>query len=88
METNMATVKLGNVELLGKSEMIAVDKKNKQMLDRLAEQEKKLRLLQQNLLRERYAKESLQSDLEHVLCQLKALQQVQELAKQIDVTYL
>lgn len=84
----MATVKLGNVELLGKSEMIAVDKKNKQMLDRLAEQEKKLRLLQQNLLRERYAKESLQSDLEHVLCQLKALQQVQELAKQIDVTYL
>jgi predicted component of type VI protein secretion system len=84
----MKTVqKRDSVGLFGKNEMGDIDQV-KQMLDKLADQEKKVRFLQQSLLRERYAKESIQSDLEHVLCQLNSLQQVQDLAKKIDVTYL
>jgi len=88
MEIKMAVAVLNSVELFDNSAMISTNKNIEKMLAKLADQEKKLRLLKQNFLKERYAKESLQSDLEHVLCQLKSLQQVHKLAKQIDVTYL
>jgi len=85
----MAATLLDAVQFFNGNEILVSNNGEvKKMQDKLVEQGKKLRLLQQNFLKERYAKESLQSDLEHILYQLKALQKVQEFAKQIDIAYL
>jgi hypothetical protein len=89
MEVEMAATLLDAVQFFNGNEILVSNNGEvKKMQDKLVEQGKKLRLLQQNFLKERYAKESLQSDLEHILYQLKALQKVQEFAKQIDIAYL
>lgn len=73
--------------LFNDSELFFDNCKIRQLLDKLAEQEKKLQVLQQNLLKERKEKESIQTDFEHILNQLNKLQQEQLLTKKIDITY-
>lgn len=77
-----------SAELFNVEYKIFDNKSISQMLDKLAEQEKELRILQQNLLKERHAKESLQSDFEHALDQLKLLQKFDVFTKKIDLAYI
>lgn len=58
-----------------------------QMLDRLAEQEKELHTLHENLLKERNEKNSLREDFEHVLMQLKFMRGQRD-PLQTDVIYI
>ncbi len=77
-----------SVELFNVEYKTFDNKSISQMLDKLAEQEKELRILQQNLLKERHAKESLQSDFEHALDQLKLLQKFDVFTKKTDLAYI
>ena len=59
-----------------------------QILNKLVVQEQVLQTLQQSIIRERNAKESLQADFEHVISQLKFLQQCEKHTHDVDVTYI
>ena len=79
---NFNKVKHSNKAIVVKDDSIT------QLLNQVKEQEKKLLSLQQKLLEERYAKEGLLSDLEHVLSQLKVLQKGNMFSNQTDIAYL